>query len=71
LLAQLSDIKWFKTLVDRNNDPEDDPSFNMCSAFAIGRVFSMQHWILFTSILPRFGFYPKLFAKSPPDGFFS
>jgi hypothetical protein len=36
-LAQFSDVKWFKTLVARHNDPEDAIHFNMYSAFVICR----------------------------------
>jgi hypothetical protein len=36
-LAQFSDVKWFKTVAARHNDPEDDFHFNMFSAFVIGR----------------------------------
>ncbi len=35
-LAQFSDVKWFRTLVDHHNDPEDDFHFNMYSALVIG-----------------------------------
>jgi hypothetical protein len=72
-LAKFSDVKWFRTLVDRHNDPEDDFHFNMYSAFVIGRDLNAARDIVHinvTVLLPRCGFYPTFFAKSPPDGFF-
>ncbi len=35
-LARFADAKWFKTLVDRNNDPDDEFHFDIFSAFIIG-----------------------------------
>ncbi len=36
-LAQFTDVKWFKALVARHNDPEDEFHFNMYKSFVIGR----------------------------------
>jgi hypothetical protein len=35
-LTQFADAKWFHTLLDSNNDPEDDFRFDLYSPFVIG-----------------------------------
>jgi hypothetical protein len=71
-LPQFSEVKWLKTLVDRTMILKMKTTFiSIYTAHSISVAISMQHGIYFTSILPRFGFYPIFFAKSPPDGFFS
>jgi hypothetical protein len=36
-LTQFADAKWLRTLLDRNNDPEDDFHFGLSSLAVIGR----------------------------------
>ncbi len=36
-LSQFADAKWFRTLLDRQNDPEDDFLFDLYSPVVIGR----------------------------------
>ncbi len=36
-LTQFADAKWFRTLLDGNNDPEDDFHFDLYSPVVIGR----------------------------------
>ena len=36
-LTQLSEAMWFQSMVDRNNDPDDDFHFNLFSPVLIGR----------------------------------
>jgi hypothetical protein len=36
-LTQFADAKWFHTLLDRDNDPEDDFHFDLFSPVVIGR----------------------------------
>ncbi len=36
-LTQFTDAKWFRTLLDRNNHPEDDFHFDLFSPVVIGR----------------------------------
>jgi hypothetical protein len=48
--AQFSDVKWFKTLVDRHNDPEDDLHFSMYSALIISRDLNAARDIVHTNI---------------------
>jgi hypothetical protein len=46
----MSNGQWFKTLVARHNDPEDDFHFNLCSAFVIGRDLNAGRDIVHKSI---------------------
>jgi hypothetical protein len=49
-LAQFADVKWFKTLVARHNDPEDEFHFNIYSAFVIGRDLNAARDIVHINI---------------------
>ena len=49
-LAQFADVKWFKTLVARHNDPEDEFHFNIYSAFVIGRDLNAARDIVHMNI---------------------
>jgi hypothetical protein len=45
-LAQFLDVKWFKMLVARHNDPEDDFHFNIFSSVVIGRDLNAARHIV-------------------------
>jgi hypothetical protein len=42
-LTRLAETKWFQTLVDRKNNPEDDFHFNLFSPLVIGRDIKAGH----------------------------
>jgi hypothetical protein len=68
-LAQFAEAKWFRTLLDRNNNPEHEFHFDLNSAFVNNRYRSRHqcgkgncaHLVFFTIFS----------AKSPAAGVFS
>ena len=45
-LTQLAEAKWFRSLVERNNDPDDEYHFDLFSAVIIGRDLQPANDIL-------------------------
>ena len=49
-LTQLASVMWFRTLIDRNNDPDDDFHFNLFKPVVIGRDIKAENDILHLNV---------------------
>ena len=49
-LTQLASAMWFRSLIDRNNDPDDDFHFNLFKPVVIGRDINAENDILHLNV---------------------
>ena len=49
-LTQFSEVKWFRTLIDRNNNYDDDFHFDLFTPFVIGRGIDAKRDIVHINI---------------------
>ena len=62
--GSLTQLMWFRTLIDRNNDPDDDFHFNLFKPVVIGRDIKAENDILHLNVTSPWFLFNALRAIS-------